>query len=89
MAIDNILATNFEMSLELALLMIWVIIWKGIGLWKAGRKNHLPMFLIILLINSAGIIPIGYLIYLRYSKVKGSKRVKKKKSSKKVVKRKK
>ncbi|MBT7706318.1 hypothetical protein HN747_02615 [archaeon] len=68
MAFEDILATNFEMSLELALLMAWTIIWKGVGLWKAGRKNNLPMFLLILLINSAGIIPIGYLIYLRYSR---------------------
>ena len=54
------------------------------GLWKAGRKNNLPMFLLMLLINSVGIIPIGYLIYLKYSEDK-VKQIKVRKKTRKSV----
>ena len=47
----------------LALLMIWEAIWKGIALWKSARNNQLAWFAAILILNTAGILPILY-IYL-------------------------
>lgn len=42
--------------------MIWDVIWKGIGLWKAGRNNQLGWFIAILIVNSVGILPIIYIL---------------------------
>lgn len=52
----------------LIVLVAWTLVWKGIGLWKAGRNNHLVMFVIMLILNTAGILPIFYLLWLRFGK---------------------
>jgi hypothetical protein len=44
---------------------IWELIWKGIALWKAGRRNQPIWFLFILILNTAGILPIIYLIFFQ------------------------
>ena len=46
----------------LAALAIWEIIWKGLGLWRAGRRNEPIWFVAILLVNSVGLLPIIYLV---------------------------
>jgi len=45
----------------LMLLALWEIAWKGGGLWQAARNKHLGWFIAILLINTAGILPILYI----------------------------
>lgn len=54
------------------ILLIWEGVWKGIGLWKAGRNNHLAWFVCILIFNTAGILPIIYLAFFQ-PKMKGKK----------------
>lgn len=46
----------------LVALAIWELFWKGVALWKTGRRNQLGWFIAILLVNSAGILPIIYLL---------------------------
>jgi hypothetical protein len=46
-------------------LIIWSIIWKGIALWRCGRNNQLPWFVVILIFNTAGILPIVYLAFFQ------------------------
>jgi len=46
-------------------LIIWEAIWKGIGLWKAGRNNQVVWFILIFLLNTAGILPIIYILFFR------------------------
>lgn len=50
-------------------LAIWELIWKGIGLWKAGRNNQIIWFVFILILNTVGILPIIYLIWGQKKKV--------------------
>jgi hypothetical protein len=45
----------------LAVLVIWSLIWKGIALWKAARNSHTAWFVILLLVNTAGILEIIYI----------------------------
>jgi hypothetical protein len=49
----------------LIVLAVWEIIWKLIAMWKAGRNNHLAWFICIALINTAGILPIVYILMYR------------------------
>lgn len=44
------------------ILAIWEMVWKLIGMWKAGRNNELGWFIAIALINSIGILPIIYIL---------------------------
>ncbi len=46
-------------------LMIWELVWKGLGLWRAGRNNQPGWFILILILNTAGILPIIYLLCCR------------------------
>lgn len=45
----------------LALLIIWSIFWKGLALWHAGRRAHPWWFVVMLIINTVGILEIIYL----------------------------
>lgn len=46
------------------------IILKGIALWKAGRNNQLAWFIIIFIFNTAGILPLIYLLFFQNKKKK-------------------
>jgi len=49
----------------LVALAVWSIVWKGLGLWKAGRNNQLIWFLAMFLFNTAGILPIVYILWFQ------------------------
>ncbi len=49
----------------LYLLIAWSIIWKGIALWYSGRNKQLAWFIILLLVNTVGILEICYLAFFR------------------------
>ena len=55
---------------------VWSLVWKGIALWKSSKKNHLVWFIILLIVNTVGILEILY-IYL-FSKIEPGKKTKKK-----------
>ncbi|HBB02301.1 MAG: hypothetical protein US89_C0015G0035 [Candidatus Peregrinibacteria bacterium GW2011_GWF2_38_29] len=52
----------------LILLLVWSFIWKGIALWKAGRNNQMPWFIVILLLNTVGILEIVYIGFFQKKK---------------------
>lgn len=45
---------------------LWSLAWKGLALWKSARKDQMYWFLAILVLNTVGLLPIAYLIYLKY-----------------------
>ncbi len=65
----------------LAIISIWSLVWKGFALWKASKKNHLVWFIILLIINTLGILEILY-IYV-FSKMSLKRKIKEEKSKKK------
>jgi len=46
----------------LVVLAIWELIWKGFALWKAAQNKEKGWFIAILILNTAGILPIIYLL---------------------------
>ena len=42
-------------------LVIWSLIWKGWALWKAARAGSKPWFVVLLVINTVGILEILYI----------------------------
>lgn len=52
----------------LIVLVVWSLIWKGIGLWFAARNYQKAWFIAILILNTAGIIEIIYLLFFRRDK---------------------
>jgi len=45
-----------------AFIALWETVWRFIALWKAGRNNELAWFICIAIFNTAGILPIIYLL---------------------------
>jgi hypothetical protein len=40
---------------------IWTIPWKGVALWRAARNRSLPWFVVLLIVNTLGILEIIYI----------------------------
>lgn len=53
--------TTSQLTLMI-ILVVWELAWKAIALWRAARNNQPYWFGAILLINSAGILPIIYVL---------------------------
>ena len=53
------------------LLVLWSLFWKGLALWHSGRRGQPWWFVILLILNTAGILEIIYLFAV--AKVKFSK----------------
>ena len=54
------------------LLAIWTLIWKGIALWKSAQNNQMAWFVIMLLVNTVGILEIVYIFFFSNKKNKSA-----------------
>ena len=54
-------AMMWQFGPAIILLSLWSIFWKGLALWHAGRKGQPGWFVILLLVNTAGILELIYL----------------------------
>jgi hypothetical protein len=48
-------------SVALLILLAWTLYWKGTALWKAAREQHKIWFVVLLLVNTLGILEILYI----------------------------
>lgn len=44
------------------LVALWDLAWRGIALWQSSQRQQKAWFVVLLVINSAGLLPIAYLI---------------------------
>jgi hypothetical protein len=56
--------------LFLGVLIIWSAVWKGLALWHSARQRQPWWFVILMFVNTLGILDIIYLFGV--AKVKGS-----------------
>jgi len=43
----------------------WSIAWKGVALWHAARGRQLAWYIVLLVINTVGVLEIVYLLFFR------------------------
>lgn len=43
------------------LVVFWELGWKGWALWRAAQRNDKAWFVVLLFVNTLGILPIAYL----------------------------
>ncbi len=48
-------------GLVLAVVVLWSLVWKGMALWKSAQKGSKVWFVVLLLVNTVGILDILYL----------------------------
>ena len=61
----NLYQQPFGAVLLLLVISIWTLIWKGIALWFAGKNRQKAWFIVILIFNTMGLLPIIYLIWFK------------------------
>jgi len=47
-------------------IVIWELIWKGLALWFAAKRDQKAIYVLLLVLNTVGLFPIGYLIYIKW-----------------------
>lgn len=52
------------------LIILWVLPWKGVALWKAARNNHKKWFIVLFLLNDLAILEILYIFIFSKKKEK-------------------
>ena len=45
----------------IVILVLWSVLWKGLALWHSARRGEWVWFLILLVVNTLGILEIIYL----------------------------
>lgn len=53
-----------------ALILLWVLPWKGIALWKSARNGHKFWFIALLVVQTFAILDIIYIFIVDRKKVK-------------------
>ncbi len=48
-------------GLLLVVLVMWTLVWKGMALWKAAKQGNKVWFVVLLVVNTVGILEILYL----------------------------
>ncbi|MBX4212141.1 DUF5652 family protein [Candidatus Pacearchaeota archaeon] len=59
------------------LVLVWVISWKGAALWKAARRNQPIWFVILIVVNTLGLLEILYIFLFSEIKLEEKKRQRK------------
>jgi len=52
------------------LAVLWSVVWKGLALWHAARRGQYWWFVILLVVNTLGILEIIYLFFVAKLKFK-------------------
>jgi hypothetical protein len=63
-------ASDPLLFVALGLLAIWSIIWKGLSLWKAAKNSDKVWYVLLLVVNTMGILEIVYYFYFSKKKEK-------------------
>ena len=49
-------------TVVLAVAVLWDLAWKGAALWRAAHRERPGCFVVLLVVNSAGLLPLFYLL---------------------------
>ena len=52
---------SLGMAILLAVMVVWEAVWKGIAMWNSARNKHTAWIVLILILNTVGILPIIYM----------------------------
>ena len=48
---------------------IWEAVWKAFALWACARNRQVAWFVLIFILNTAGILPIVYLVWFQKKRI--------------------
>jgi len=48
---------------------LWSLVWKALALWKSAKLNQKTWFVVLLIVNTVGILEIIYLLIYKKKKI--------------------
>lgn len=51
-------------GIGLGFLAVWSMVWSGLSLWHAARRGESGWFIFFLLVHTAGLIEIIYVVFI-------------------------
>ena len=67
--ISAILDANPGIMVAIILLSVWSLIWKGLALWRCAENKSKTWFVILLVVNTLGLLEIVYYFWIGRKKV--------------------
>jgi len=67
-------------SLLFSVILLWSVFWKGLALWSAARNKQKYWFVVLLVVNTIGLLEILFLAFFKRDKNSLKKSDRKKKS---------
>lgn len=49
----------------LIVVAIWELVWKAIAMWKAAKNDNKVVYVLLIILNTAGLFPIAYILINR------------------------
>ena len=72
---NNLFDSWQDFSIALVLMLAWSLLWKGWALWRAAQKSQKIWFVVLLIVNTFGILEILYIFIIsndeNIKKIKG------------------
>lgn len=64
----TVIASIAGMTTLLIVVIAWTLLWKGLAMWRAARNGAKIWFVVLLLVNTIGILDIIYYFYAHKKK---------------------
>ena len=61
--------SNWQIQTIFTILAIWSVAWKGSALYHASRHEEKIWFIVLLLVNTVGLLEIAYIFFISKEKV--------------------
>ena len=70
---DYLGVSNTTAIILLSIIAIWSLVWKGFALWKSAHKDETVWFIVLLVVNTIGILEILYIFIFSEMKIESKK----------------
>jgi hypothetical protein len=61
---NNALPVSLQFPWVWGVILIWSLFWKGLALWQAAGRKQISWFVILLAVNTVGLLEIAYILWL-------------------------
>jgi hypothetical protein len=61
--VNNMLQTILNNPWAILIIILWVLPWKAIALWKASRNLHKKWFAALMVLNTLALLEIIYIFF--------------------------
>ncbi len=68
--INTFMHPSGTQTLLFTLIFTWSLFWKGLALWRSAGSDDKLWFIVLLVVNTFGLLEIAYVFYLSKNKLK-------------------